>query len=452
MGFLEGLLGGLQPAPGNIASTILRGWEGKKKATAAIKGQKLKMAKEEAMNHIAAGRWDKARELLMETGMSLEGAGSLVETAQSDVVSKMPYAQAQQRFGMGYDKQAGGTPIVRAPTVDFPQGSTFTPREEGKARTIPSDIVQRVMQGRGWEGEAAMEKYAEEGMKTMFKKATRSRAEQTFALNLKKEARMQAKALADEKHRTTQRRQKAMAYVHGSFMDSMKMVASGAFTPRQGLSALHNTIAMVNDAYGLDMSRPGASTPIVLAEKMYDQFALRGLMGNQISDIGGTRNIQSQAAYIVDKLKDPAVAKALGTLAEGGQGMLTAIQQWYSGGAEAVIPQALTDFMFSLGYLEDDIKRMKSGLAVTEQEGAFYKELIGSLYTDPTALETRMFSLIHKFQLRVDGQYQATIDNKFSDPTERQEYYDRIPQFTFKNGMTIAHVIALREHGLKIKD
>jgi len=185
---------------------------------------------------------------------------------------------------------------------------------------------------------------------------------------------------------------------------------------------------------------------------MYDEFALKGLMGNQISEIGGTRNIQSQAAYIVDKLKEPAVAKALGTIVAGGEGLYTRINQWAFGGAEIVTPPELTDFMFSLGYLEDDIKRMKSGQAVTEQEGAFYKELIGSLYTDPAALKTRMFSLIHKFQLRVDGQYQAVIDNKFPDPTERREYYDRIPQFTFKNGMTIAHMIAMREHGLKLEE
>jgi len=162
MGFLEGLLQGLQPAPGNIANTVLRGWDAERKTRA----QQKAIAREEVSRRIAANDWIGAREAAREAGLSEDAADATVTTGQQKYMKGLPYADFQAQYGMGMDR-GSATPIQQGPTAEFPQGSTFTPRDPAG---IPDEIIRSIIPGRAAEGQALLEERMrvaeEDAMKT----------------------------------------------------------------------------------------------------------------------------------------------------------------------------------------------------------------------------------------------------------------------------------------------
>ena len=128
--------------------------------------------------------------------------------------------------------------------------------------------------------------------------------------------------------------------------------------------------------------------------------------------------MQYTAQRLIDTLGTEEVQKAFGRLSA----VETQIDRWLT--QEADMPKEVIEALFTLGVVVDENSRIHSGAALTPSEVAFYTNLLGSPFRDPSATKLRAILLIENMDDAIRGVYDIPLSQKFGSP-------DKVPQYVF---------------------
>ena len=163
------------------------------------------------------------------------------------------------------------------------------------------------------------------------------------------------------------------------------------------------------------MDRPMTESEQNVVLPLMEEGLFKGVQmtAAQVDDIARASIIVKSVARLEKMLQDPAVQKSVGTIDH----LSTSLEKWLRGGVNNSGTQAddnVQRFLSQLGFAVDDIQRLQSGAALTEDEKIFYQGLLGSISDSEEALRVKFATARDQFLERVRSTYRVIFAPKFA--------------------------------------
>lgn len=196
---------------------------------------------------------------------------------------------------------------------------------------------------------------------------------------------------------------------------AIERAANKGFTPKQAMRQFSAEMKILN-----------INVPTLIQsylETDLEEFAMpRKFTAKEKDTLSLARNVQKQAAAVIEYLWEPEVAHKVGRYS----GTLEEIARKMTG--DKSLGEKMGRFRTRITNLVDAISRWRSGAALTEDEVIFYSELIGSFFK---SAEPMKFSLDEFIDIVGDQRtaiYETNLDIKYSGDVG-PELLERIPRF-----------------------